>query len=146
MWGNVWRATIVVAVISSAGVTPALAADGSYVPDTPPGGGLGGSVVQSMCIGQAPTIGYTIVRTAPSASGAATTQVRTVETASFSTVATASSSAAASPPNAELVISGSGEQVAVPLQVDASGAGSGTVLWPGVETSADGTEIGRAHV
>lgn len=121
MWGNIWRATIVVAVIAGAGSTPAFAADGSYVPSSPPDGGLDGSVVQALCVDEAPTIDYSIVRVA------ATASARSLSTAATST------------PTAELVIRGDGQEIAVPLRVDAAGEGSGSILWPGVEVSGDGT-------
>lgn len=116
MWGNLWRAAIVGAVIVGAGSAPAFAADGSYVPNTPDESGLNGSVVQSLCVRQAPAIDYSIVRV--DASAAART---------------------ASAPSAELVISGDGHQLSVPLTVDDAGEGHGTVLWPGVEVDGDGT-------
>ena len=50
MWGELWRAAIVGAVIVGAGSAPAFAADGSYVPNTPDESGLNGSVVQSLCV------------------------------------------------------------------------------------------------
>lgn len=115
MWGKLWRATIVGAVIAGAGAAPAFAADGSYVPSTPGGSGLDGSVVQSQCTDEAPAIGYSIVRVGGSAAAR-----------------TASSSA-------ELVISGDGHRITVPLAVDDAGEGHGSVLWPGVEVAADGT-------
>jgi len=116
MWGNIWRATIVVAVVAGAGSTPAFASEGSYVPETPEESGLAGSVAQSMCINQVPEIDYSIVRTAASA-------------------ATLSATA----PSAELVLTGEGQEISVPLQVNDAGEGQGTVLWPGVEVSGDGS-------
>ncbi|AZS42798.1 LPXTG cell wall anchor domain-containing protein [Microbacterium oleivorans] len=111
MWGNIWRATIVVAVVAGAGATPAFAADGTYVPNTPEPG-LGGSVVQSLCVRQAPSIDYSIDRV--------------------------DASTAARSSSAELVLSRGGRQIVVPLAVDAAGSGSGTVLWPGVEVAGSG--------
>jgi len=142
MWGNIWRATIVVAVIAGAGSTPAFAADGSYVPSSPPDGGLDGSVVQALCVDEAPTIDYSIVRVAATASARSlSTGPVTVSTAlaASSTVRVAVATAAASTPTAELVIRGDGQEIAVPLRVDAAGEGSGSILWPGVEVSGDGT-------
>lgn len=123
MWGNIWRAATVVAVIAGAGSTSAYAADGSYVPSSPPEDGLDGSVVQALCVNEAPTIGYSVVRVPA-----------TAPAGSLST-----GPAAPSTPTAELVIRGEGQEIAVPLRVDASGEGSGSILWPGVEVASDGT-------
>lgn len=117
MWGKVWRAAIAAAVITGAGSTAAFAADGSYVPDTPDESGVNGSVVQSLCVRQAPAIDYTIVRVDASA---------------------AARTASAGDTGAELVLTGEGHRMVVPLDVDAAGEGSGTVLWPGVEVGSDG--------
>ncbi|MFJ6678314.1 LPXTG cell wall anchor domain-containing protein [Microbacterium sp. NPDC091382] len=105
------------AVAAGAGSTPAFASEGTYVPSTPEPG-LGGLVVQSSCIHEAPSIEYSIDRM----DGAATAR-------------TASAQRVASP---ELVLSGGGRQIVVPLPTDAAGSGSGSVLWPGVVVSGDG--------
>ncbi|WP_413354946.1 LPXTG cell wall anchor domain-containing protein [Microbacterium sp. 1P06AB] len=142
MWGNIWRAAIAVAVIAGAGSTSAYAADGSYVPSSPPEDGLAGSVVQALCVDEAPTIGYSIVRVAATASaGGLSTGPVTMSTAlaALSTARSAVATAATSSPTAELVIRGDGQEIAVPLRVDASGEGSGSILWPGVEVAGDGT-------
>ncbi|MFL0564786.1 LPXTG cell wall anchor domain-containing protein [Microbacterium sp. 179-I 1D1 NHS] len=139
MWGNIWRAAIAVAVIAGAGSTSAYAADGSYVPSSPPEDGLAGSVVQALCVDEAPTIGYSIVRVAATASaGGLSTGPVTMSTA-LAALSTARSAVATSSPTAELVIRGDGQEIAVSLRVDASGEGSGSILWPGVEVAGDGT-------
>ena len=117
MWGIIWRATIVVAVIAEAGSTSAFAADGSYVPKPPTGSGIDGSTAQSLCIGQAPTIDYSIVRVG----GGSAAEARRADA------------------RAELVFSGDGKQLVVPLATASDGTGEGSVLWPGVTVDSAGT-------
>lgn len=114
MWGNVWRAAIVGAVLAGAVAGPALADDGDYLPDTPREPGLGGSSVAAVCVDLAPRIQYSIVHVGADD---------------------------AAPPGADtahLVLTDGSSRLDIPLPLDASGNAEGSVLWPGVEVAADG--------
>ena len=132
MWGSIWRAAIVVAVVAG-GAAPAAADEGSYVPKTPREPGLDGSTVQSLCVDEAPTIGYSIVRVGDTDAAEAG---RVDDGSAFVFRGAATRGA-----RAELVLSGEGRRLTVPLATAADGTGQGTVLWPGVVTDDGGTVI-----
>lgn len=133
MWGNVWRAAMVGAVLAGAVAGPALADDGDYLPDTPREPGLDGSSVAAVCVDLAPRIQYSIVYVDADASSL--TGPVTVRTAAF---AAAPDVTAAGVDTAHLVLTDGTSILNIPLPLDASGNGEGSVLWPGVEVAADG--------